>query len=336
MVNARAVVQMLVRVARAAFHAAEDSEQVEGDDGLVHVVSSQDFDDLSDALDALEELPDDQPGWTMHGPAKAEWALRALLAAEAKRGEVPDITDTARAALLWVLWHHQGGSSPVGQPIRFALGMGQHEHLSDSQVADAKQWGELRGFGPGECREPAPVSTADAPLPDRLIGFIKPDTDTHVYFYEQDFYVLSNFSAFEITWKGLNFPTSEHAYHWEKFSHPVKGESVNDRLQRMNLADSILTARSAHEAFKTAGHWKNMRRADWDRVKVLIMHDILRAKAIQHEYVRRKLLATGDRTLIEDSWRDDFWGWGPNRDGQNMLGKLWMQVREELRSEVTP
>ena len=39
---------------------------------------------------------------------------------------------------------------------------------------------------------------------------------------------------------------------------------------------------------------------------------------------------TGDRTLIENSWRDDFWGWGPNRDGQNMLGKLWMEVRAEL------
>lgn len=36
----------------------------------------------------------------------------------------PDFTDTARAALLWVLWHHQGGSSDIGQPIRFALGMG--------------------------------------------------------------------------------------------------------------------------------------------------------------------------------------------------------------------
>jgi hypothetical protein len=65
-------------------------------------------------------------------------------------------------------------------------------------------------------------------------------------------------------------------------------------------------------------------------VKVDVMRDILRAKVAQHEYVRRKLLATGDRELIEDSWRDDFWGWGPNRDGQNMLGKLWMEVRAEL------
>ncbi|WP_411543268.1 NADAR domain-containing protein, partial [Escherichia coli] len=48
-------------------------------------------------------------------------------------------------------------------------------------------------------------------------------------------------------------------------------------------------------------------------------------RADQHEYVRRKLLATGNRCLIENSWRDDFWGWGPNRDGKNMLGTLWMK-----------
>lgn len=55
----------------------------------------------------------------------------------------PEFTDTARAALLWVLWHHQGGSSPVGQPIRFALGMGAHDALSKHQVQEAKRWAAL-------------------------------------------------------------------------------------------------------------------------------------------------------------------------------------------------
>ena len=61
------------------------------------------------------------------------------------------------------------------------------------------------------------------------------------------------------------------------------------------------------------------------------MRAILKEKAQQHEYVRRKLLETGDRELIENSWRDGFWGWAPNGEGQNMLGKLWMEVRTELR-----
>jgi hypothetical protein len=154
-------------------------------------------------------------------------------------------------------------------------------------------------------------------------GCVKPDNDRQVFFYEQDFYVLSNFSAFSLQWKDRHFDTSEAAYHWEKFCG-----------LEPNIAVRIIEAPSAHAAFKLAEKNKHLRRSDWDDVKVEIMREILRAKADQHEYVRRKLLATGDRELIEDSWRDDFWGWGPNRDGKNMLGKLWMEIRAELRAAL--
>ncbi len=149
------------------------------------------------------------------------------------------------------------------------------------------------------------------------------DTPDRVCFYEQDFYPLSNFSAFTLEWKGQRFDTSEAAYHWEKFpDHPW-------------LQEAIRIAVSAHEAFKLAEQQKPLRRPDWDSVKVGIMREIIRAKAQRHEYVRRKLLATGERELVENSWRDDFWGWGPNRDGKNMLGKLWMEVRAELRAALS-
>lgn len=147
------------------------------------------------------------------------------------------------------------------------------------------------------------------------------DTPERVCFYEQDFYVLSNFSAFNVNVFGRDFQTSEHAYHWAKF-----------RKTSTTTACAVRHARSAHDAFKIAETDKGRRRKDWDAVKVDIMREILRAKIGQHEYVRRKLLATGDRELVENSWRDDFWGWGPNRDGQNMLGKLWMEIRTELRT----
>jgi ribA/ribD-fused uncharacterized protein len=150
------------------------------------------------------------------------------------------------------------------------------------------------------------------------------DTETKVLFYERDFYVLSNFSAFSLEWFGYRFDTSEAAYHWMKFSEDGQSE----------ICDAILLAKSAHDAFKIAERFKEVRREDWDDTKVGIMKKILRAKADQHEYVLRKLLATGDRELIEDSWRDDFWGWGPNKDGQNQLGKLWMEIRAELRESL--
>lgn len=147
------------------------------------------------------------------------------------------------------------------------------------------------------------------------------DTPERVCFYEQDFYVLSNFSAFTVKIGGRTFPTSEHAYHFFKFKDHAIGYAL-----------AIFEAPSAHEAFKIAERHKADRRSDWDDVKVEIMRGILRAKVAQHEYVRRKLLATGDRELVENSWRDDFWGWGPNRDGRNALGKLWMEIRAELQA----
>lgn len=146
------------------------------------------------------------------------------------------------------------------------------------------------------------------------------DTPERVCFYEQDFYVLSNFSAFQVIWLDRAFPTAEHAYHYAKFP--------NDLVRQVAIA----LAPSAHLAFKIAEEWKQYRRPDWDAVKVMAMREILREKVRQHEYVRRKLLQTGDRELVENSWRDDFWGWGPNRNGRNMLGKLWMEIRDEIRA----
>lgn len=163
------------------------------------------------------------------------------------------------------------------------------------------------------------------------------DTPERVCFYEQDFYVLSNFSSFAIMWEASpregvkRFDTSEALYHWLKFSGQARPKLIATAVQN-TIACAIHAAPSAHEAFKIAERHRSHRRRDWDAIKVDVMRDILRAKAAQHEYVRRKLLATGDRELVENSWRDDFWGWGPNRDGKNMLGKLWMEVRDELRA----
>jgi ribA/ribD-fused uncharacterized protein len=137
--------------------------------------------------------------------------------------------------------------------------------------------------------------------------------------------VLSNFSAFKVKVFGELFDTSEAAYHWAKFDEP---NSVSRAIQV-----AILEATSAHEAFKLAEKYKSLVRSNWKSIRVKTMRTILNAKVDQHEYVRRKLLATETRELIEDSWRDDFWGWGPNKDGQNQLGKLWMEIRSEVREQ---
>lgn len=156
----------------------------------------------------------------------------------------------------------------------------------------------------------------------------KLDSQTQVFFYEQEFYVLSNFSSFTLMREGILFPTAEHAYHYAKFpdidsqKHPV-----------MKLKSDIMYAKSAHEAFKF-GQNKDLRRSDWEMVKEAVMMEILWAKAHQHEYVMQKLMETDRRELVEDSWRDDYWGWGADQKGLNKLGKMWMTVREAIRNKV--
>jgi ribA/ribD-fused uncharacterized protein len=138
-----------------------------------------------------------------------------------------------------------------------------------------------------------------------------------VFFYEHEFYVFSNFSSFMLEWKGKLWPTSEHAYHSEKF----EDESMKEEIRN---------ARSAHAALKYAEANKDKRKENWDEIKLQVMKEILHAKVEQHPYVLKKLLESGDRELIEDSWRDSYWGWGPDKDGENHLGKLWMEVRKEV------
>ena len=136
---------------------------------------------------------------------------------------------------------------------------------------------------------------------------------------------LTNHSAFRVRWKGIDFDTAEHAYQWEKFaSNPGKPEA-SPGVQRQ-----IREARSAHDAFKIARANEDFVNPVWPAIRMARMKHILFDKMCQHEYVRQKLLATGTKELIEDSWRDDYWGWGPNKDGQNMLGKLWMDIRWQL------
>ena len=120
-------------------------------------------------------------------------------------------------------------------------------------------------------------------------------------------------------WKDNFCLTSEHAYHTEKFEDE-------------NIKELIRKTMSAHDSQKVSHEHKDKYRKDWDTVKLRVMKEILIEKVRQHPYVKKKLLASGNRILIEDSWRDDFWGWGPNKDGANHLGKLWMEVREEIKN----
>lgn len=75
-------------------------------------------------------------------------------------------------------------------------------------------------------------------------------------------------------------------------------------------------------------------RSDWNNVRIGIMHDIVLAKFCQNTDLCEQLIATGDCELIEGNyWGDRFWG-VCSGTGENHLGQILMQVRNELKDTL--
>ena len=84
--------------------------------------------------------------------------------------------------------------------------------------------------------------------------------------------------------------------------------------------------------------------ASWDEVKSAVVVAGTIAKFGQNPKLRGKLLATGDRLLVEAASKDRVWGIGYTAKhamsyrqhwGENRLGSALMEAREHLRQEDT-
>ncbi len=146
--------------------------------------------------------------------------------------------------------------------------------------------------------------------------------DEVIGFYPREFYPLDNFSSFKVEWNGYLYSSLEEAYQVASFIG--SDEDIVEKIKKSHSAD---------EAQRIAYANRDKQRKDWSKVKVEIMKELLRLKIEQNPYVKKKLLQTKDYLIIEDSPKDSFWEWGPKRNGENQLGKLWMKIREEIRKE---
>jgi ribA/ribD-fused uncharacterized protein len=142
------------------------------------------------------------------------------------------------------------------------------------------------------------------------------ETEEAVLFFTTAFHPLDNFSAHAVNIWNRDFPTAEHAFQWKKFS-----------VTRPDVADRIMGAKSPHAVKEISISHRSDTPVTWHEEKVSVMEEILAAKTEQHEDVREVLKKTGNREIIENSPIDSFWGIGPNNDGENMLGKIWMKLR---------
>ncbi|WNO11658.1 NADAR family protein [Teredinibacter sp. KSP-S5-2] len=139
------------------------------------------------------------------------------------------------------------------------------------------------------------------------------------YSVVDEFGEFSNFAAFPVKLKKKVWPTSEHYFQAMKF------ESESDQ-------NEILKAKTPIEAARKGRDRKRKLKRNWESMKDNVMREALLAKFSQHEDLRILLLSTNDAKLVEHTENDSYWGDGGDGKGQNMLGKILMEVREKLRS----
>lgn len=142
---------------------------------------------------------------------------------------------------------------------------------------------------------------------------------------DKKFGPFSNLYRREIEFEGFKYPTSEHAYQAGKARKPEV------RSWLMAAPSPALLAMAAHGLY----YWDVT--PGWATIKFDRMRAVLRAKFTQHDDLRRLLLSTGEARLVEaatvDSAVNRLWG-EVNGKGENMLGRMLMELRSELAQPV--
>ncbi|MEB3224682.1 MAG: NADAR family protein [Synechococcus sp.] len=144
-----------------------------------------------------------------------------------------------------------------------------------------------------------------------------------IYFYKayDPYGCFSNFSLHPIHCEGLHWPTVEHFYQAHKFLPGTQ----------QGLIDKIRSAPTPELAAALGRDPQHSQRPDWETLKQGIMWQGIWTKFTTHGDIAQILLATGEAEIIENSPVDYYWGCGADGSGQNYLGKLLMQVRDQLR-----
>jgi N-glycosidase YbiA len=184
------------------------------------------------------------------------------------------------------------------------------------------------------------------------------DSDQAILFYNSNelYYEFSNFYTnkhMKLTIDGQEWQNTEQYFQAQKFYVPGSQrhmeyydiiKACDSPMKTMILGRQRLKggyagkwivnkktdARTMNEAIRL---YSDVRmREDWDAVKDDVMYKALMVKfGVANPALHKILMDTGSLEIIEASPRDAYWGWGKDKKGLNMLGKLLVQVREHLR-----
>jgi len=167
-------------------------------------------------------------------------------------------------------------------------------------------------------------------------------TDTHIYFFTEsdpfsNFYPVSFSytrivkSLFGRVIDSIDVSTSEQAYMYEKalFFNDIKS------------ANNITLAKTPIESKNIGKKITNFNQEKWDYVSFDKMYDICYQKFTKNEYLKKVLIESFPKNLVEASPFDRRWGVGLSKLddnilfeykwlGENRLGNVLMKVRENI------
>ena len=136
---------------------------------------------------------------------------------------------------------------------------------------------------------------------------------------------FSPYTAHAVEVEGLVYPTVEHAYQCARYDDAAIREEI--RSQRSPVA-----------AWETSTTYKHLQRPEFKESghKREVMKELMRAKMLQHEEVARALAGTGNAFIVKHIYTyppgDGWWDDGVAVEGENQMGKIWMELRDELRN----
>jgi hypothetical protein len=161
------------------------------------------------------------------------------------------------------------------------------------------------------------------------------ETNTHIYFWGT---FLSNWipSDLYIEFDGRVFTNSEQLFMY------IKAMTFHDT----ETADRIVKEGAIPKTAKDLGRLvKNYDEKQWAIIRENAMYTAITAKFASSRELQEKLLDTGNKILVEGTPMDPVWGvmvhWKDDRildernwKGKNLLGKVLMRVRQDLKSAI--
>ncbi len=138
----------------------------------------------------------------------------------------------------------------------------------------------------------------------------------------EKFYIyFSPHTAHTININGTIYPTVEHAYQALKYTDP-------------KIIEEIKNAVSPVKAWQISQSYKHLQTPTFKKLEVMKM--LMQLKTEQHKDIQKALIDSKDLEIVKHIITyppgDGFWDDGEDGKGLNHIGKMWMEIRQELKN----